>query len=273
MTMASVMNDGNYSLAQFQNTLGGPIDRIDVFRASQPAGKYGVTAAGTRVAALCGIDHLAPHSNKVFRNLYSRGQAATEPGKAVLPALLEGRYGYELPGLPLGSWEDRIRDVDVKSPSYGRILRIVAERLGRRTYRLTYEIRGKGLPPKERRLIASPLTRPVASIAPTLPDLGAPLEELPPIDADLPGNPLSFEITPNATRRDVDGLFEAFTGTAQGREGITRGADFGRWRRNWYLYESFGDLHMKSSHPGTNLVGNAKTLPLLTETLVTRAYR
>ncbi len=67
-TAISVCNDGNVSqLDVTDKLLGGPYYRIEVYRCSQPSGGYGVTASGSRVEYICGKDHLAPSSHRIFR--------------------------------------------------------------------------------------------------------------------------------------------------------------------------------------------------------------
>lgn len=261
---SSVMNDGNYAFVEYQDAeRTGPIDRIDVYRCSQPAGGFGVTGSGTKVEALCSTDLLTPSSNRIFRNIYSHG-----PGPTTLPALLETREEFNTPGLPVGSWEERIRDVDPASDSYGRIMRIVVSPVVGQTgkYNLTYEIRGTGIPLAQRVPINSPLTTRVTELAPALVDLGVSLEQLPPIDMTLPGNPMTFVIDGKATRQSVNETFALFTNNFQT-------SALARWRSNFYKYESFGDLGLKSTHPGTNLVGPASSVDLIRELLVFRAYR
>lgn len=270
------MNDGNYSFIQYQNSSGtGPIERIDVFRASQPSGGFGVAGSGTTVQALCSQDHLAPGSNKVFRALFSRGSDATS-----LPALLETREVMNPAGLPDGSWEERLRDVDSTSPSYGSIMRIVASPNGDGSYNLVYEVRtpapapAPGLPSSDDPAtpgipvvpIASPLTQPVSQQNTALVDLAVPVSQLPPIDPSMAGNPLNATVRPDSTRAQIDSIFQKFT------LGITS-ARFATWRNNFYIYESFGDVGLKATHPGTNLIGPAPSVSLISELLVFRAYR
>lgn len=256
------MNDGNYSFIEYQNSLTqGPIDRIDVFRCSQPVGQFGVTGSGTTVQALAAIDHLSSNSNKVFRSIYSHGTGTA------LPILLEMREEMNPHGFPLGSWDDRIRDLDRTSQTYGRILRIVVSpALGQpSTYNVVYEIRGTALPAPITQM-TSPLTIPVSQQDNRLVDIGVPASQLPPIDSSIAGNPLSFSITPTVTRATVDQIFSTFSTSL-------RSVPFTTWRNNFYKFESFGDLGLKSTHPGTNLVGPLESVSLIQELLVFRAYR
>lgn len=259
---SSVMNDGNYSFIEYQDVLSqGPIDRIDVFRCSQPIGQFGVSGSGTTVQALAAADHLTPNSNKVFRSIYSHGTGTA------LPILLEMREEMNPGGLPSGSWDDRIRDLDRTSPTYGRILRIVVSpAVGQpNTYNVTYEIRGTGSPAPLAQ-ITSPLTSPITQQDNRLVDIGVPASQLPAIDSSIAGNPLSFSITPTASRSTVDQLFSTFSNSL-------RSAPFATWRNNFYKFESFGDLGLKSTHPGTNLIGPPESVSIIQELLVFRAYR
>lgn len=259
------MNDGNYSFIEYQNSDGsGPIERIDVFRCSQPSGGFGIAGSGTTVEALCSTDHLGPASNRTFRALFARGNGAA------LPALLETREVMNPDGFPHGSWEERIRDVDTTSESYGSIMRIVASPADDGSYDLLYELRSPtpadeepAIPPTP---ITSPLLQPVSQVNPSLVDLGVPVNQLPPINTTVPGNPFNANVRPDSTRQQVDTLFAQFTmGIKQKR--------FETWRNNFYIYESFGDVGLKATHPGTNLTGPAPSVSLIQELLVFRAYR
>ncbi len=124
-TVISVCNDGNVSqLDVTDKLLGGPYYRIEVYRCSQPSGGYGVTASGSRVEYICGKDHLAPNSNRIFRYTFSLGDGSSV--LTHLPSVLEGREEFNPDGMPNGSWEVRLRDIDPMSMSYGAVLRAVA---------------------------------------------------------------------------------------------------------------------------------------------------
>src|SRR5689334_1992129 len=102
-----VQNDGNFSFLEQFDSLTGIANRVETFRCSQPVGTYGITEAGSRVSAICGKDHLTSISNHIHRFIYSRGQTSKH-----LPILLEGREQMNPEGLPNGSWDSRVRDLD-----------------------------------------------------------------------------------------------------------------------------------------------------------------
>src|SRR5947209_14299356 len=106
----SVCNDGNVAQLDVEDQVpGGIYYRIEVYRASQPAGGYGVTLSGSRAEDISGRDHLREGSNRVFRYIFSVGNRDSH--KSDLPVLLEGREELNPPGLPDGSWDIRLRDL------------------------------------------------------------------------------------------------------------------------------------------------------------------
>ena len=129
---ASYQNDGNFAQLDLQDiTAMGPRFRIETFRSSQPLGTYGTNLAGSRVDHICGLDHLSPESNKVFRSIdsISRGD------KQVV--ILEIRESIE----QSGAFHVRARDVDAVSESFGDVIVCSAIPLPRNRYKLSYEIR------------------------------------------------------------------------------------------------------------------------------------
>lgn len=251
---ASVQNDGNYCQLDLQDTdFRGPLMRIETFRCSQPAGEHGVTQAGTRVEDLAGNDHLKEHSNRTFRHVFSVQSGNQQK------VTLEIREVFTTEG----AWEIRGRDLDPASASFGSVLAIQVEPTGPDAYRLQYEVRK---PRGELRpvLVASPLSKPVTSLVPGLADIGAPLDELGPVDRSLRSNPLAGMIGRRSGRADVNSFFQDFASNFD-REHLAR------WAKNVQVYERFGDFRDKCVHPGTNLTGPFKDLA--SEYILIRAYR
>ncbi|MEH2487545.1 hypothetical protein [Bradyrhizobium sp. AZCC 2230] len=87
-----------------------------------------ITASGSRAEFICGIDHLTPRSNQIFRYTYSLGDAGANTTD--LNSVLEGREEFNSIGFPDGSWEVRLRDTDPLSNSYGALLRATAAPTG-----------------------------------------------------------------------------------------------------------------------------------------------
>ena len=213
----------------------------------------GVTLSGSRVEDIAASDHLTPHSNQIFRYFLAVGDEKTHRGS--VPILLEGREEFNPPGMPEGSWDVRVRDLDAKSPTYGAMLRATAAP-STDGYDLHYEFR---LPTGAKPLaFFSPLHRKVTELNPTLIDIGTPLDKHPrplsltgknlaplSIGASAP-KPLSIKSTMKTV--DVDGSFQAAL------ELISH-PQFEHFRRNLDAYEAFGDFGAKATHPGTNLTG------------------
>jgi hypothetical protein len=266
----SVCNDGN--VAQLDVADQGPSGiyyRIEVYRASQPAGGYGVTLSGSRVEDICGLDHLNPRSNHVFRYTFSLGNNDTH--KSDLPTLLEGREEFNPSGMSDGSWDVRIRDLDSQSPTYGSIIHATVAPTGKpRGYDIQYALRLAD-PMIKRVPIRSPLHRKLAEMNPDLPDLSTNLDQLAPA-IELMNNALARRATPARVM-----TLSAATKSAD----ITNGIDdvvaaishqqFNRFRNNLDAYEAFGDFGAKAVHPGTNLIG--PNAALAAESIFVREYR
>lgn len=265
----SVCNDGNVSQLDVTDGLpGGRFYRIEVYRASQPQGGYGVTLSGSRAEDICGRDHLSKHSNRVFRYTFSAG--SNEDHRSDVPTLLEGREEFNPPGTPDGSWDVRIRDIDSKSPTYGAILHATAcptsETKG---YEVRYSLR-RTTGSIKCVSIRSPLHRSLSELNPDLEDLS--------VDLDKLGHPVRVEnealldassdcsvrMDAGCKSADID------DGLAEVLEAIGH-TDFRTFRENLDAYEGFGDFGAKPTHPGTNLVGpNAE---LAAESIFVRQYR
>lgn len=264
-----VCNDGNVSQLDVTDQVnGGVYYRIEVFRSSQPSGEYGLTLSGSRVEDICGIDHLTPLSNQAFRYIFSVGDKGIHSDN--FPILLEGREVFNPSGMPDGSWEIRIRDLDASSPTYGSILRATAApKTGAGKYTIQYELRlaeNVNLVP-----IHSPLQEKITQLNPTLPDLGEDLQDLP--------NPVGVS---NSRLRANTNLLGAFSfDTSMKTSKVSKAIEpaislishkrFTKFRENLDSYEAFGDFGAKAVHPGTNLIGpNAK---LAAESIFVRQYR
>jgi len=266
----SVCNDGNVAQLDVTDNLpSGIYQRIEVYRSSQPSGGYGVTLSGSRVENICGSDHLKAGSNRVFRYTYSLG--TNNQHKGDLPSVLEGREEFNPEGMPDGSWDVRIRDIDSDSPSYGSILRATAKPNGKpKGYDVHYELRKAGA--NIRRVpIRSPLEKRITELNGDLIDLGSQLQELPEQVSFL-NNALvkratlskTFSLAQSLSSGEVDsGLAEILATIAQ--------PEFSIFQKNLDAYEEFGDFGAKPTHPGTNLIGpNAK---LAAESIFVRQYR
>lgn len=266
----SVCNDGNVSQIDVADQApGGIYYRIEVYRASQPSGGYGVTLSGSRVEDICGLDHLKPRSNHVFRYMFSL--ANTEAHKGDLPTVLEGREEFNPQGMPDGSWDVRIRDLDAESPTYGSILSVTATPTGKaRSYDLQYTLRLAD-PDIKHVPVRSPLPRKLSDLNPDLADLSINLDQLAqPIE--LKNNSLTLKSTAvpvlsltDATKSDD---------VTKGMEDIVMAIShpqFKCFRDNLDAYEAFGDFGAKAVHPGTNLVGPNKALAA--ESIFVRQYR
>ena len=266
----SVCNDGNVAQLDCTDIInGGVYYRIEVYRCSQPSGCYGVTLSGSRVEDIAASDHLTPRSNQVFRYTFSVGDEKTH--RSNIPTLLEGREEFNPAGMPDGSWDVRIRDLDPESPSYGTILRATAAPNGD-GYNLHYELRV----PTEAKPVpfVSPLHRKITELNPTLIDLGMSLDQHPrpfslsagkltPLSIDAPA-PKPLSIRAAMKTADIDGSYQAAL------ELISH-PQFERFRKNLDAYEAFGDFGAKATHPGTNLVGPNATLAA--ESIFVRQYR
>jgi hypothetical protein len=268
-TKISVCNDGNVSQLDVTDQVnGGPYNRIEVYRCSQPSGGYGVTASGSRVENICGIDHLSPRSNRIFRYTFSLGDQSSN--LTDLPSVLEGREEFNPIGMANGSWEVRLRDIDSMSASYGAILRATVEPTDKQSYKLKYELR-RG-PETHKVPIVSPLSRPISRVNPDLHDLGSDMSgfstPIKILDAKLiesnPTKDHQFEIQKPTTHVELDGSFANVQETL-------RHPEFARFLANLDAYQEFGDFGAKPTHPGTNLIGpNAK---LAAESIFVRQYR
>lgn len=266
----SVCNDGNVAQLDVADQVpGGVYFRIEVYRASQPSGGFGVTLSGSRAEHICGLDHLKPGSNRVFRYIFSVGDSKTHKGD--LPTLLEGREEFNVPGMPEGSWDVRIRDLDPDSPTYGSIIHATAAPAHQRGgYDIRYGLRLAN--PKIKHVpVRSPLAMSISDLNPTLEDLSTDLDQLASL-IELVNN----AITPKSTAPrilalkasskvvDVDKGIEDVVATISAPE-------FRRFRQNLDAYEAFGDFGAKATHPGTNLVG--PNAALAAESIFVRQYR
>jgi hypothetical protein len=266
----SVCNDGNVAQLDVTDTLnGGVYYRIEVYRASQPSGGYGVTLSGSRVEDICGIDHLTRRSNQVFRYTFSLGDDQSHRGD--LPTILEGREEFNPPGMPDGSWDVRIRDVDAESPSYGSVIRATVAPNGKpQGYDIHYELRlaDPNIKPVP---IRSPLARKITELNPGLSDLGLELDKLPPTVGLLNNLIVPQETLPQIlSLADTTKSLEIDEGLSSVLNTIAQ-PQFARFLKNLNAYEEFGDFGAKATHPGTNLTGpNAK---LAAESIFVRQYR
>lgn len=269
----SVCNDGNVSQLDCADPKNSaPHYRIEVYRCSQPAGGFGITLCGSKVEDICGREHLSDRSNKIFRYVFAFEPSSTNPsGNKILPVVLEGREEFNPPGMPDGSWDVRIRDLDAHSNSYGSVVRAtVAPASGDKRYDLHYEFRraDSSLPKVP---ISSPVQSPLTVLNPGLVDLGD-LNGLPApvginanrLAPDPQFRPSPFALSLTLKRAEVDdALAEHLT--------LMSHADFSKFRSNLDEYEEFGDFGAKCVHPGTNLTGpNAR---LAAESIFVRQYR
>jgi hypothetical protein len=248
---ASYQNDGNFSqLDLVDPDFRGPLMRIETFRASHPGdGDYSVTEAGTPAAALIGRDHLTPHSNRIFRNLFSVGSPTS------MSATLEIRESYD----ENGGWEVRARDLAPDSPSFGEVVVCHVEPSAD-GYRIQYEFFTPG--PVARGIVPSPLRRPVTDLVPAFADLASPVNQLGAVDSRVPT--VNAVIPYTAKSRDLDDAMEHLATRLQQEP-------FHIWAHNVRQYERFGDFRDKCVHDGTNLVG--ENPQLASEYLLIRAYR
>lgn len=266
----SVCNDGNVAqLDVADQTPGGVYYRIEVYRASQPAGGYGVTLSGSRAEDICGLDHLTPQSNRVFRYTFSVGDNTRH--KSDLPTLLEGREEFNPPGMPNGSWDVRIRDLDSQSPTYGSVIHATVAPTGQpRGYDVLYSLRLAD--PAIRRVpIRSPLPRRLVDLNPDLADLStgldqiaAPVEVLNNALTRKPGALRALSLSASSRSADID------SGIAEVVSTISH-PQFKQFRDNLDAYEAFGDFGAKAVHPGTNLIG--PNAALAAESIFVRQYR
>ncbi len=168
--------------------------------------------------------------------------------------MLEGREEFNPSGMPEGSWEVRLRDIDSLSPSYGAILRGIVSPIGAQGYDLRYELRPA--PKVAKSQIVSPLARPISQINPDLRDLGSAVSVFPEPVTISEGNLSSsqsntdhhFEIKKPSTMALLDSNFSKIQETI-------RHPEFAKFLSNLDAYEEFGDFGAKPTHPGTNLVG------------------
>jgi hypothetical protein len=250
---ASYQNDGNFAQLDLQDVKAkGPHFRIETYRASQPLGTYGTNLAGSRVDHICGVDHLGPHSNKVFRSIDSVNRG----DKQVV--ILEIREAIE----PSGAFYVRVRDVDAESPSFGHVVVCSAKPLPHNRYEIAYEIRV----PKAVKAVAvhSPLSDPITTLT-GLPDIGGQVDSLGDVDLALPGNPLAATIQWNGSKSEINQVFAEFETIIQTLP------QYAKFKSNIIFYLRMGDFRDKCIHDGTNLTG---PLPgLASEFVLIRAYR
>jgi len=263
----SVQNDGNVSQLDVADTTpGGVYYRIDVYRASQPSGGYGVNHSGTRVEHLAGEDHLKEKSNRVFRWVYSFGD--TKSNKSDLTALIESREEF----LDNGGVETRVRDIDSKSESFGTIVRVtVTPGNGKNDYTINYEIHQPKAGTKPTR-VSSPIGGTISSLT-GLPDLAKPLDDT--------YHPISLEsgVLKTVSKDHASHLIQLKEGSKstdihnnfQKVLALFTNDKFKTFRRNIDEFESFGDYGAKPTHPGTNLTG--PNVRWATEAVAIRPYR
>jgi hypothetical protein len=110
----------------------------------------------------------------------------------------------------------------------------------------------------------------VTEVNPTLPDLGAPSEKLPPPvgikDKNLVPSanaPKELSINLAMKTRQVDEEMGSILS-------LISHPDFVRFRSNLDSYEDFGDFGPRCIHPGTNLIGNTR---LAADSIFARQYR
>ncbi|MGQ2370574.1 hypothetical protein ACT53J_07115 [Citrobacter braakii] len=250
---ASYQNDGNFAQLDLQDVANnGPRFRIETYRSSQPADAFGTNLAGSRVDYICGIDHLKPGSNKVFRSIDS----VSRNGEQVV--ILEIREAIE----PTGAFFVRARDVDADSATFGHVIVCSAIPLPRNKYQINYEIRvPRNAKPTS---VYSPLTESMSSKT-GLSDIGEDLDNLGEIDSTLPGNPLRAEIQWNGSKSEIYLVFREFETIIQTLP------QYEKFKTNIIFYLRMGDFRDKCIHDGTNLTG---PLPALaSEFVLIRAYR
>lgn len=265
----SVCNDGNVSqLDVADQNPGGIYYRIEVYRASQPSGGYGITLSGSRVEDICGEDFQKPYSNRVFRYTFSVGDNNTHKGN--LSTLLEGREEFNPPGMPEGSWDVRIRDLDIQSSSYGSVIHATAAPKGSsKEYDIKYDLLKSDSNIKKISIL-SPLSKQISQINSELHDLSN-LEQVGPSvkvlndEIRLKETPMNYvSLKKSSNTIDID------NGIAEILETISH-PHFNLFRKNLDSYEAFGDFGSKAIHPGTNLIGpNAS---LAAESIFVRQYR
>lgn len=268
----SVCNDGNVSQLDVEDQIpsgDGAFLRIEVYRSSQPSGGYGVTLSGSRVEHICGEDHLTADSNRVFRYTFSVGKVGDH--RSNISTLLEGREEFNPEGLPEGSWDVRIRDLDPTSPTYGSILHATASPNGHpRGYDLQYSLLRADQAVKKLQVV-SPLAAKITDLNPDLLDISANLESLAkPVELsnDLlrirTAAPQMLSLAGDMSSQDVEsGLSDVLAAISH--------PDFSRFRENLDAYEAFGDFGAKPTHPGTNLIG--PNAALAAESIFVRQYR
>lgn len=257
----SVCNDGNVSQLDVVDRPSGDIYyRIEVYRCSQPSGGYGITLSGSRVEHICGNDHLSEDSNRTFRYIFAFGNDRLH--KSAMPIVLEGREILNPSGLPEGSWEVRLRDLDSESPSYGAVLCAIASPTSdSMRYALTYDLRvpNKGV---DRVPLYSPIGQSIAELSGGLPDLGESLDRHG--DRADAGAFLRLDVDSAMRTAAITESFQPILATVSAER-------FARFRKNLDEYEAFGDFGSKAVHPGTNLTGpNAR---LAAESIFVRQYR
>lgn len=268
----SVCNDGNVSQLDVEDQIpsgDGAFLRIEVYRSSQPSGGYGVTLSGSRVEHISGDDHLTPDSNRVFRYTFSVGKVGDH--RSDVPTLLEGREEFNPAGLPGGSWDVRIRDLDPASPTYGSILHATASPNQQpRGYDIQYSLL-RANEAVTKIAIVSPLAAKITDLNGELGDIGGALESLAePVEAvgallqARAAAPQMLSLTAGMSPDDVEsGLSEVLAAISH--------PDFARFRANLDTYEAFGDFGAKPTHPGTNLIG--PNAALAAESIFVRQYR
>src|SRR5262249_53457182 len=127
-------------------------------------------------------------------------------------------------------------------------------------------------PELDRVQIVSPLSAPIASLNPGLPDLSSDLAVLGTavkLDGDglvdvKTGESHNLEVSSPSSHSDLDRKDSSIVQTIQHPK-------FARFVANLDAYEAFGDFGAKPTHPGTNLIGpNAQ---LAAESIFVRQYR
>jgi len=268
-TAISVCNDGNVSqLDVTDNAGGGRYNRIEVYRCSQPPGGYGITASGSRAEYICGKDHLTSSSNRIFRYTFSLGDSSSI--LTDLTSVLEGREEFNPSGLPDGSWEVRLRDIDPLSDSYGALLRATVQPTGSEAYHVVYELRPA--PEKVAKVrVPSPLHARIVDLNPALPDIGDDLKAFPQPVTVSGGALIGAKVEEHKIVAKKPLLHSELATQFESILRAIRQPVFSRFLANLDVYEEFGDFGAKPTHPGTNLIGpNAK---LAAESIFVRQYR
>ncbi|KAF2280034.1 uncharacterized protein EI97DRAFT_498320 [Westerdykella ornata] len=242
----SFQNDGNFSeidLLDVQH--GGPIMRLETFRASHPTGAYSYTASGTPVEALAGEEHLGENSNRTFRMTFSTGQL-----DKVLTTL-EMREFFDEDG----HYSVYMRDVDGNSDTFGSTL-ISNVTPKDNSIEIEYKITAPD-DAIEKKVLYSPQPAPLTEQVPSLVDIS------------------EVEQLNTAKSIKVDMSLDNSKNKSANEHLLAFGKDvrnaYPTFANNVQTYLRMGDFRDKCIHHGTNLTG---TNPLLAaEFIPLRNYR